>query len=115
MMNFTDLSDEVITGRLMAIVKDERKSLVEFLGCLAELERRRTILALGFPSTFSYCSEHLRLSNGSAFRRTKGARLLARFPASPTTCATDGSASRSWSSSVRCSTKAISSRFSTAP
>jgi hypothetical protein len=80
MMNFTDLPDEVITGRLMAIVKDERKSIVEFLECLAEVERRRTHLALGFSSMFAYLADHLRLSNGCAFRRSKAARLMARFP-----------------------------------
>jgi hypothetical protein len=80
MLKLTDLPDEVITGRLMAIVKDERKAIVEFLEYLAEVERRRTFLAMGFSSMFAYLAEHLRLSNGCAFRRSKAARLMARFP-----------------------------------
>ena len=79
-MTFRDLSDEALTGRLLAIRKQERSLLVEFLGYLAELDRRKTVVALGFPSLFSFCSEFLRLSKASAFRRTAAARLLARFP-----------------------------------
>ena len=80
MMTFRDLSDEALTGRLLAIRKQERSLLVEFLGYLAELDRRKTVVALGFASLFSFCSEFLRLSKASAFRRTAAARLLARFP-----------------------------------
>jgi hypothetical protein len=54
--------------------------LVEFLACLAELERRRLHLDLGFASTFAFCTDHLGLTKGSAFRRTTAARLLGRFP-----------------------------------
>ena len=76
----SDLPNEVITGRLREIGKHERGLLVETLRHLAELERRNAILAMGYPSSFAFCSEFLGYSNGSAFRRTKAARLLARFP-----------------------------------
>ena len=80
MMTFRDLSDEALTGRLLEIRKQERSLLVEFLGYLAELDRRKTVVALGFPSLFSFCVDFLRMSKASAFRRTMAARLLARFP-----------------------------------
>jgi hypothetical protein len=76
----SDLPNEAITGRLREIGKHERGLLVETLRHLAELERRNAILAMGYPSSFAFCSEFLGYSNGSAFRRTKAARLLARFP-----------------------------------
>jgi hypothetical protein len=75
-----DLPDETLTRRLFEIRKQERRMLVEFLGYLAELDRRRTVVAQGFPSLFAFCTDYLGLSKASAFRRTTAARLLARFP-----------------------------------
>jgi 5-methylcytosine-specific restriction endonuclease McrA len=80
MMILNDLSDDALTIRLVEIRKQERGLLVEFLCYLAELDRRKTVLALGFPSLFSFCTDHLGFPKASAFRRTTAARLLARFP-----------------------------------
>jgi 5-methylcytosine-specific restriction endonuclease McrA len=77
---FSDLSDDALTGRLLEISKAERGMLVECLRCLIEVQQRRTALAQGHPSLFSYCTEVLRYSKASAYRRTTAARLLARFP-----------------------------------
>jgi hypothetical protein len=75
-----DLPDETLTRRLLETRKQERALLVEFLRYLAELDRRKTVVAQGFPSLFSFCTDLLGLSKASAFRRTTAARLLARFP-----------------------------------
>src|SRR5687767_13675540 len=75
-----DLPDHALTTRLFEIRKHERSLLVELLGLLAELDRRRTVLALGYSSLFSFCTDRLGLTKASAFRRTTAARLLARFP-----------------------------------
>jgi hypothetical protein len=80
MRTLTDLSDADLVGRLVQIRKQERSLLVEFLGYLAEMDRRKTALGLGFPSLFSFCTDQLGLTKASAFRRTTAARLLARFP-----------------------------------
>jgi 5-methylcytosine-specific restriction endonuclease McrA len=80
MFRLGDLSDDALTGRLLEVCKAERGMLVECLRCLIELQQRRTALAQGFPSLFSYCTEVLRYSKASAYRRTTAARLLARFP-----------------------------------
>jgi 5-methylcytosine-specific restriction endonuclease McrA len=80
MITLSDLSDDVLVGRLVQIRKEERSLLVELLRHLAELDRRKTVLALGFPSLFSFCTDHLGLTKASAFRRTTAARLLGRFP-----------------------------------
>ena len=76
----TDLPDHALTTRLFEIRKHERSLLLELLGLLAELDRRRTVLALGYPSLFSFCTDRLGFSKAAAFRRTTAARLLARFP-----------------------------------
>ena len=79
-VTLADLPDETLTRRLLEIRKQERRLLVEFLGYLAELDRRKTVVAQGYPSLFSFCTDFLGLSKASAFRRTTAARLLARFP-----------------------------------
>jgi 5-methylcytosine-specific restriction endonuclease McrA len=78
--NLTELSDEALTRRLLENRKQERRLLVEFLGYLAELDRRKVVVAQGYPSLFSFCTDSLGLSKAAAFRRTTAARLLARFP-----------------------------------
>jgi 5-methylcytosine-specific restriction endonuclease McrA len=79
-MILSDFSDQALTGRLLQIRKDERRLLVECLGCLAELDRRKAVLSLGYGSLFSFCTEFLGMTKASAFRRTTAARLLGRFP-----------------------------------
>lgn len=74
------MSAEELASRLDALVSDERQWQVEFLRHLAELDRRQLHVTLGYPSLFAYCTQALRLTNASAFRRTTAARLMTRFP-----------------------------------
>jgi hypothetical protein len=76
----SELSVEVLTARLYELRKEERALLVEFLVLLGELDRRQALVGLGFPSVFEFLVRHLGCSNGSAFRRMHGAKLVARFP-----------------------------------
>ncbi len=78
--SLAQLPSHALTARLYEIRKQERGLLVEFLAYLAELDRRRLYLELGFSSTFAYLTDHLGLTRSSAFRRTTAARLVARFP-----------------------------------
>jgi len=80
MVTLSDVADDVLVRRLLEIRKEERSLLVELLRYLAELDRRKVVLAMGFPSIFSFCLEALGLTKASAFRRTTAARLVARFP-----------------------------------
>jgi hypothetical protein len=66
-VNLADLPDETLTRRLLEIRKRERSLLVEFLGYLAELDRRKTVVVQGYPSLFSFCTDVLGLSKASAF------------------------------------------------
>src|SRR5690242_7786636 len=76
-----ELTSEALAARIDALIATERLSTLELLAHLAELDRRKLYVTLGFGSFFAYCTGHLRLTNGAAFRRTTAARLLTRFPA----------------------------------
>ncbi len=69
-----------LTARLYELRRRERDLLVEFLVYLAELDRRRAYLELGFSSLFAFLTDYLGYTRSAAFRRTTAARLLARFP-----------------------------------
>src|SRR5262245_13883594 len=79
-MTLTDIPSDRIAARLYELRAEERVRLVEFLDYLAELERRKLHLDMGFGSTFAYCTQHLGLSNAAAYRRITAGRLLRRFP-----------------------------------
>lgn len=74
-------TSSALTARLYELRKQERALLVEFLATLAEVDRRRLFLELGFPSLFAFLTDHLGFTKSAAFRRTTAARILARFPA----------------------------------
>jgi len=78
--SLVDVPADALTARLYEIRQEERSLLVEFLAHLAELDRRKIVLALGYPSLFAFCTDYLGLTKSSAFRRTTAARLVARFP-----------------------------------
>src|SRR5678815_4210832 len=80
MKSLADLPASALTARLYEIRKEERALLVEFLQYLNELDRRGTVLELGFPSLFAYCTDQLGMNKAKASRRTTAARLLRRFP-----------------------------------
>jgi hypothetical protein len=82
MTTLTDVPDEALVDRLLHIRQHERSLLVELLLYLAELDRRKAVVALGYSSLFSFCTEFLGRTKASAFRRTTAARLVARFPGS---------------------------------
>ena len=79
-MDFKGMSSKAIVEHLYELRRRERGLLVEFLWYLAELEQRNELLAMGFSSAFVFCTDYLGLSKGAAYRRTKGAELLVRFP-----------------------------------
>src|SRR5688572_22082240 len=78
-MTFDHLSSHALTARLGELVATERRTIADFVLHLAELERRKLHLELGYSSTFSFCTQFLKLTNASAYRRTVAARLAARY------------------------------------
>ena len=67
MVTLSALPDDALVGRLLEIGKQERSLLVELLGYLAELDRRKAVVSMGYPSLFSFCTEALGMTKASAF------------------------------------------------
>ena len=80
-MTFDHLSSHALTVRLGELLATERRTIADFVLHLAELERRQLHLELGYSSTFAFCTQFLKLTNASAYRRTVAARLATRYPA----------------------------------
>jgi hypothetical protein len=56
--------------------------MADFLVALADFDRRRLWVELGYSSLFSFLHRELGLSKGAAFYRKTAAELVQRFPAS---------------------------------
>ncbi len=76
-----DWSDHELLANVRTLLGSHREITANLVLCLAEIEERRLHLLAGFPSMFEYCTRHLGMSEGEAFRRILAARLGRRFPA----------------------------------
>lgn len=76
----SQLSDTELASELRRLVVCERRATAALIASLAEFDARRLYLAAGFSSLFTYCTQHLRLSEGAAYRRIEAARTCRRFP-----------------------------------
>src|SRR5689334_1749974 len=74
------LTDSELTAQVAHLAHGERASTVALIVHLAEFDARRLFAAEGFSSTFSYCTEVLRLSEDAAFNRIQAARLARDYP-----------------------------------
>jgi hypothetical protein len=79
-MNLRSLSDTDLQSRIEALTGRERETTLQILLHLAEIERRRLHLTLGFRSMFHYCTAALRYSESGASRRIQASRCVSRFP-----------------------------------
>ncbi len=68
------------SARLAALLRNEHSALADFLVALAEFDRRREWLALGYTSLFVFLHRELRLSKGAAQYRKTAAELVQRIP-----------------------------------
>src|ERR671918_3222201 len=78
-----NLSASALSARLRELMANERDSLCDVLLHLAAFDRQRAYLDFGYDSLFVFCTDVLKMSNGTAHRRTTSARLIGRFPAIP--------------------------------
>jgi hypothetical protein len=69
-----------LTARLGALLREERGAMAEFLLALADFDRRRLWVELGYPSLFSFLRRELGLSAGAAQLRKTAAELLQKLP-----------------------------------
>jgi hypothetical protein len=77
------LSDSDLIIAVNRLAQSERRTTVDLISHLAELDARRLYLGAGFSSLFTYCTEVLRLSEHEAYNRIEAARAARRFPESP--------------------------------
>jgi len=72
------IDQEIILRRLDSLNDRERRLKVRILLYLREIDRRKIYLEEGYPSMFSFCTEHMRYSESTAVRRIKAERALGR-------------------------------------
>jgi hypothetical protein len=73
--NISSLTDQNLIAELKNLVQQEREVLAETIRYLQEVDTRRLYLELGYSSLFSFCTQGLGYSEGSAYRRIKAARV----------------------------------------
>src|SRR5881392_3374093 len=66
--------------RLADLLRREQADMAEFLVALAEFDRSRGWLELGYSSLFYFLHRELRLSKGAAHYRKTAAELVQEFP-----------------------------------
>jgi 5-methylcytosine-specific restriction endonuclease McrA len=79
--SLTHVSDSALLRDLRSLLSRERATTAELLAYLAEVDDRRLYAAAGHPSMFAWCVEELHLSEDSAFKRIRAARVARQFPA----------------------------------
>jgi hypothetical protein len=67
-------------GRLADLLRAEHGGMADFLVALAEFDRRRAWVELGYASLFLFLQRGLGLSASTAHFRQKAAQLVLRFP-----------------------------------
>lgn len=75
-----DISDQALCARLERLVRHERKVMASVIEYVAEMERRKLYLTLGYGSLFDYLTKKLLYSESSAYRRMQAARALLQTP-----------------------------------
>ena len=74
------LDDRQLIGSLEDLVARSRRIGAGLIAHLAEMERRKLYLELGYPSLYAFCLEALRLSEDVAAKRLRAARVVREHP-----------------------------------
>jgi hypothetical protein len=74
------LSDDELVERVNDLAACERRASVALIRSLVEFDKRRLYLREGCSSLFTYCTQVLQLSEGSAYNRIETARAALRYP-----------------------------------
>jgi len=74
------LSDDELVERVKDLASSERCASVALIRSLMEFDARRLYLREGCSSLFTYCTQVLHLSEGSAYNRIETARAARRYP-----------------------------------
>jgi hypothetical protein len=77
---FADLRDDELVEQVKHLAQRERRASVALIRSLVEFDARRLYLREGCSSLFTYCTQVLHLSEGSAYNRIETARAARRHP-----------------------------------
>src|SRR6185312_1421785 len=80
MPQFKNLTDSELTEKIKSLAREERELTRNIIEHIAEIDRRKTFLALAYSSLFEYLTKEIGYSEGAAQRRIDAARLLQRMP-----------------------------------
>jgi hypothetical protein len=69
-----------LATRLVELLRRERLAMADFLVALANFDRGRHWLALGYANLFDFLHRDLGMSKGTAFYRKTAAELIQRYP-----------------------------------
>ena len=75
------LSDSTLLGDLAALVARDRVTTAALLAHLAEVDERKLYLPAAYPSLYAYCVGELRMSEDTAYKRIRAARMARECPA----------------------------------
>jgi HNH endonuclease len=78
--DLASLSDDELVERVKDLASCERRASVALIRSLVEFDARRLYLREGCSSLFTYCTQVLHLSEGSAYNRIETARAARRYP-----------------------------------
>jgi hypothetical protein len=78
--SLTALSDDELVQRVKHLTVCERRASVALIRSLVEFDARQLYLREGCASLFTYCTQVLHLSEGSAYNRIETARASRRCP-----------------------------------
>src|SRR5512139_4126560 len=74
------LPDDALLATVRRLTAHSNVALAELLAHLGEVERRGIHRERACASLYTYCVYELRMSEDAAFRRSKAARLVRRYP-----------------------------------
>jgi hypothetical protein len=80
LLSFLHATDDYLVTAMPRLAGNERTATAAFVAGLAEFDRRKLYLGLGFASIYSYCASRLHLKDGAAYRRIETARASRRYP-----------------------------------
>ncbi len=78
---YASLPDTELSAAVESNAADRRSRDVALIASLAEFDARQLYRGMGYSSLFTYCRQHLRLSEHAAYNRKEAARAVRQFPA----------------------------------
>ena len=79
-MFLENIKTQILVGETILATTTERKSTLNVLPYLAEIDRRKAYLEYDCESMIKFCTKEFKYSETAAIRRVKAARLLRDVP-----------------------------------